>query len=177
MPKFIVKINTPTIDSIIEDNMIGCWLISTDLPTDLIKKLAQRANELEKIILFEGVNAPQIMKEFGGDGIVADLSSCEKIKKEISFLRQAIGNAFLGVISRNRRHEAMVVSENEPDFIIFRVWAQGSEQTIELSQWYSQLFLIQQAVELADDLVNFNDYPADIVILSPENYKILVAKK
>ena len=92
-------------------------------------------------------------------------------------LRRQLGRRFLGVICRSRRHEAMIVSENEPDFVVFRIWNEGTEKTKALADWYAEFFLLQTAVEPMDGSVNFSAWPADMVILSPEDYKILVAKK
>jgi len=78
---------------------------------------------------------------------------------------------------RRRRHEAMIVSENEPDFVVFRIWSEGAEKTKALADWYAEFFLLQTAVEPMDGSVDFSAWPADMVILSPEDYKILVAKK
>ena len=71
----------------------------------------------------------------------------------------------------------MIVSENEPDFVVFRIWNEGAEKTKALADWYAAFFLLQTAVEPMDGSVNFSAWPADMVILSPEDYKILVAKK
>ena len=87
-------------------------------------------------------------------------------------LRRQLGRRFLGVICRSRRHEAMIVSENEPDFVVFRIWSEGAEKTKALADWYAEFFLLQTTVPSI-----FSAWPADMVILSPEDYKILVAKK
>lgn len=175
MPKFIVKISTETDNIFINDKDIECYILSSKINKVALQKLMNELQALKKIVLFEGEGAADIYMDYGADGIVADLSASTSIKKDIINLRKKLGENILGIISRNRRHEAMLVSENEPDFIIFKVWEDGKEKTIELSKWYSELFLIQQAVELSE-LTDYKEYYADLVILSPELYKILVAK-
>jgi hypothetical protein len=71
----------------------------------------------------------------------------------------------------------MIVSENEPDFVIFKVWHDGQDKTIELAKWYNEFFLLQMAIMPQDDDIAFEEYLADIMILTPETYKIFVAKK
>lgn len=178
MPKFILKITEATAQKdYINDIDAKCFIYSASLSDEYLRRQIQAASSADKIVLLEGAEAETKVKTLGADGLVVDLSQTEAIKKEIKRLRAALPHCFLGVICRNRRHEAMIVSENEPDFIIFKIWEDGKENTLELTKWYNEFFLLQMAVEPMDKQVNFEDYPADMVILSPEDYKILVAKK
>ena len=69
----------------------------------------------------------------------------------------------------------MLVSECEPDFIIFRFWKDGFDANAELLKWYGEFFLIQSAV-LPKDEIDVSNLPADFVILSDTAYTIFVAK-
>jgi hypothetical protein len=175
MPKFIIHIDKAVPNTFIEDVKVECFLLSSNLPQDYMESVSKLISNQRKLLLFEGDNAVGLCKKFGADGVVKDLTNSNNLKKDILSLRKELGSCVLGIVSRNRRHEAMIVSENEPDFIIFKVWAQGKEQTIALSKWYSELFLIPQAISLEDDDANFNDYNADMVIITPKRFKILVA--
>ena len=177
MPNFILNINSPTEDLMLEDTSVGCCLLNSGIDLSELKSLARRIAAADKICLLYGEKAAVLQNSVGADGIVADLSQSSNIKKDIADLRKQIKDGILGVISRNRRHEAMIVSENEPDFIVFRVWNDGCEQTFELAEWYEEFFLLQMAIMPQDNEVDFARYNADILILTPEQYKIFVAKK
>ena len=101
----------------------------------------------------------------------------KKPKAEFQFLRNFLGkNAVIGAITRNRRHEAMVISEFEPDFLIFQGWNDGIDQVRELVAWYNELFLIQSAVLCREENVGFQSFDCDIVILSDANIRFLLLK-
>ncbi len=177
MPKFILKVTDECAVNDVESADVDCFILSTLLSPSYLKRQILQIEAAGKIALLAGENAAVLAVELGADGIVADLSASTSIKKDMASLRRVLGRRFLGVVCRGRRHEAMVVSENEPDFIIFRIWREGAEKTQELIDWYTAFFLLQTAVEPMDKYVDFSAYPADMVILSPEDHKILVAKK
>lgn len=177
MPKFILKITDESPSSYINEKNVECFVFSAALSENYLQAQVEQAKAAGKIILFEGEGAAPLAVKLAADGIVADLSASTSIKKDMAALRRELGGLFLGVVCRCRRHEAMVVSENEPDFIIFRIWGDGADKTRELIEWYTEFFLLQMAVEPMDKSADFCSYPADMVILSPEDYKILVAKK
>lgn len=115
MQKFIVKIEDENYGHI-QDNRLECYILTSALAPEFIRNFAAQAVEKNKIVLIEGENAAGLCREYDLDGIVLDLSCSEKIKAEIKTARAVVGkNKFLGVICRNRRHEAMVASEEEPD--------------------------------------------------------------
>ena len=169
MPKFILKITAESAENCIDEKNVECFILSASLPEDCLGRIIRKIEAAGKIALLEGEDAAALAVKLGADGIVADLSASTAIKKEMA--------ALLGVICRSRRHEAMIVSENEPDFVVFRIWSEGAEKTKALADWYAEFFLLQTAVEPMDGSVDFSAWPADMVILSPEDYKILVAKK
>lgn len=157
MHKFIVKLSEIDPD-LLQDEEIECFIVPAE----------QVGNELKssKIILAQGENAIEVCHQHNLDGVVVDLSKSDKPKVEMKRLRAQLGNKILGVITRNRRHEAMIISEEEPDFVIFRAWKDGLEKTKELVAWYNEFFLIQCAVMIEDDGINEADFEADIIILN-----------
>lgn len=176
MQKFIIKI-TEENDELIQDPAIECYLLTSTLAPEFIAGFKAQAAAKDKIVLAEGENAASVCREHNLDGIVIDVSSSEKIKAEFEKNKKIIGSKIIGMITRNRRHEAMIASECEPDFLIFQAWVDGQEKVKELVAWYNELFLIQSAVICRDENVEFKDFNADIVILNDKYYKILVAKK
>jgi len=176
MPKFIIKICTPQPNTFFEETAAECFIIDTTVEEGQIRRMTAAAEQVGKIVLLEGENAAALCADIKADGIIADLRESSDIKKDMALLRQKCGG-FLGIVCRNRRHEAMIVSENEPDFIIFKIWEDGKQKNRELTEWYSQLFLIKMAVEPENASLASENFYADMVILSPESYKILVAQK
>jgi len=175
MQKFIIKITDGDF-KLIEDKSIECFILDASMSKDFIKSFAAKALNKDKITLVMGENAPAVCAELSLDGVIVDLSKSEKIKKEIADLKKQLPKKILGIITRNRRHEAMLVSEEEPDFVIFKIWKDGFESVAELVSWYSGFFLIQSAVLLEDE-VDASTLKADIVILPDVFYKKLLAKK
>ncbi len=177
MTNFILNITSADDDLMISSKEVICYTLNSDMDLDALKEIISKLAKEEKIILLHGNKALERCKDLGADGIIADLSASKNIKKDIEFIRQKSKNMTLGIICRNRRHEAMIVSENEPDFIIFKVWHDGQDKTVELAKWYNEFFLLQMAIMPQDDNIALKDYLADIMILTPELYKIFVAKK
>ena len=89
----------------------------------------------------------------------------EKLKEKMADVRKQLGKRkFVGLFTRNRRHESMIVSEVEPDFIIFKVWKDGFENVQELTDWYNDFFLIQSAAWIMEDGVPVENLRTDFVI-------------
>ena len=129
MPKFILKITAESAENCIDEKNVECFILSASLPEDCLGRIIRKIEAAGKIALLEGEDAAALAVKLGTDGIVADLSASTAIKKEMATLRRQLGRRFLGVICRSRRHEAMIVSENEPDFVVFRIWSEGAEKT------------------------------------------------
>lgn len=177
MQKFIVEI-TEENEELIQDSALECYLITSSLDRGFAAGFARRAAAAGKLVLSGGENAPELCRDLDLDGFVLDVSGSEKIRADFDKAVKTAGkDKVSGLIIRNRRHEAMLAGECEPDFIIFQVWRDGLEKARELVQWYSELFLIQSAVFCREDGVDFRSLAADIVILNDKSYKILVAKK
>lgn len=177
MPNFILNITSLDDDLMLNSNDFDCYILNSEMAQSALKQRVEQLSALGKIVLLSGMNAASLCAPLKADGIVADLSKSDNIKKDMADLRAQIGNGVLGTVSRCRRHEAMLISENEPDFIIFKQWKDGSEKIKDLTEWYGEFFLLQMAIWPQEDEIDLSDYPADIVIFSPESYKIFVAKK
>ncbi len=175
MPKFILYISEADFSSLETD--AECFLLETSLPPEFLKKFTMSAAQKNKIVLFTGENAGEISARLKADGVVFDLSAAENPVKAFKQCRRSCAkDAVVGVITRSRRHEAMLLSECEPDFLIFKIWKDGEEKTKLLVDWYTRLFLIQSAVFCRDENACWQDCETDIVILPPASYKIFVAK-
>ena len=177
MPKFILYINAVSPLSL-ADSDVECFLLETSLPEEFITQFAARAAGQNKIVLLNGEKSAALSARLKLDGAVIDVSSSENPVRDFEHQRKLCAKgAVVGAISRNRRHEAMLLSECEPDFVIFKIWSAGDEGTRRLVKWYNDLFLIQSAVFCQEDSVNVEGYETDIVILNENLYKIFVAKK
>ena len=85
----------------------------------------------------------------------------------MKLLRENLGKGkYIGLITRNRKHESMLVSEVEPDFVVFRVWKDGFDKVKELTDWYQDFFLIQSAAWVMEDGVPVEDLCTDFIIES-----------
>lgn len=125
---------------------LGCFILVENLSENFVRNFINQAHENEKICLFSGKNAGEKYAEFSADGVILDLCKEEKPQKIIKEFKKKNPKALLGVVSRNKRHEAMLISECEPEFIIFKIWSDGLEKSKELLEWYNEFFLIQSAV-------------------------------
>ncbi len=176
MPKFILYIDTP--DETPEPcRNIGCFLLDSSLPADFSLNFAAAARAQGALVLAAGDNAAAFCQKLDLDGALFDLSRSENPVKEFKSLQKQLGaGAVCGVISRSRRHEAMLLSECEPDFLGFKIWSAGNEGTLELVAWYNDLFLIQSALWIMDDDVDIGACQTDNIIIDNRFYKILLAK-
>lgn len=177
MPNFILNIRSAGDELFLSDSSVQCCMLNSEIEEKDLREICKCLLEAGKIVLLSGKRALDLYGTLKADGVVLDLSAGSNIKADMASARRVMKGGILGVVSRNRRHEAMIVSENEPDFIVFKIWRDGTEQTRGLSEWYNEFFLLQQAVMPQDDGADFGQYPADIVILTPREYKIFVAKK
>jgi len=165
MQKFIVQIEEENFVSP-EDKNLECFLLSSDLSAPFKADFALKAQKNGKIVL--GFSADDCLS-YGLDGVLIDLSSAQNIKKDYQAATKNLKNKIVGAICRNRRHEAMLVSECEPDFVAFRAWADGAEKVKDLTAWYEEMFLIQSAL-LPVDEVDYCAFKTDFVILSDRKY-------
>lgn len=163
MQKIIVKIVEEDLGQV--NGEAECFIVGTEVGKEFVKKFVAEASKLDKIVLADGDKATELCQETGLSGVIVDLSKTEDVEKEMKRVREVIGDKFLGVISRSRRHELMLVGENDPDFIALKVWEDGLDKAKELVEWYLEFFLIQLAL-IPQDGVDVGELPADIVIKS-----------
>lgn len=170
MQKFILNITNEDV-ALIDDANLECFCVDSSINDEVITRLRDKIHSLNKIILAIGDNACDACQKFNLDGVIVDLSASTHCAKDINYTRKLIGDKFLGVISRNRRHEAMLFSECEPDFLIFKAWTQGIEKIQELVSWYNEMFLIQSAVILEEPKIDGKSFDCDIIIGNLDDYK------
>ena len=174
MQNFIVRI-TQENTNLINRAELGCFILADTISPQFAAKFTESAQKAGKLVLTEGPNAVELYQNFGADGLILDTSKEANPAKVIKAVQKQTQKAVLGVISRNRRHEAMLVSECEPDFVIFKFWKDGLEANKELLEWYGELFLIQNAAQIEEDF-DFSALPADFVILDDVKYTELNKK-
>ena len=163
MQNLIIRI-TQENTKLASDNKIGCFILADNLSAEFMAKFTEEAHKHDKLVLTSGNNAVEAYQNCKTDGLIIDASKEEKPQKSVKQIQAQAKKAILGVISRNRRHEAMLISECEPDFIIFRFWQDGFAENLELLEWYNELFLIQNAV-LPMQEIDLNSVHSDFVIL------------
>lgn len=166
MQKFIINISQQNFD-LLEDKNLECFILSSNLADSFKAEFAKKAKEKQKLVLSFDV---QSVTNFDLDGIIIDLSKSENIASDYKTITQGLKKKFIGTICRNRRHEAMLVGECEPDFVIFRAWNDGKEKVQELTSWFNEMFLLQSALLPVED-VDFKDFETDFVILDDIKYK------
>lgn len=173
MQKFIINITGEDM-SLLDDENLECFVVKAAAAPAFRAKFAAAARAKGKLVLTDDV---QVCKNEDFDGVLADFSRSENIAADFKALAAGLKKKFVGLITRNRRHEAMLVSECEPDFVAFRAWREGAEQVQALTSWYAEMFLLQSALLPEDDDLDFTAFATDFVILDDIKYKIFVAKK
>ena len=104
-------------------------------------------------------------------GAVVSLDSSQPIKKQLRPLRESLGaKKVLGAIIDPSRHEAMLASEVEPEFIAFRITTQNQDKARDIIAWYNELFLIQSAADLSRGVLDVSDLDVDFVIINSHDY-------
>ena len=169
MQNFIINITQENFE-LVKNEKIGCFIISQDLNDDFIISFIDMAKKSGKICLISGNYAEINPEKYSSDGAILDLSKEEHPKKIIKTFKIKYPKALIGVVSRNRRHEAMLISECEPEFVIFKVWKDGFEKSAELVNWYNELFLIQYAIWPVDG-ADTSVLKTDFVIVDDVNFK------
>ena len=168
MPKFIIKIEEKD-NELLNNDDICCYF--ADEKSN--KKVLALAKTSDKLVLGEGV---EFCLEAELDGVLIRHQVDEKFAKYIKPIQKQLKKQSMGIYCQPSRHEAMIASEAEPDFVIFDVNENNQKEALEVMPWYSELFLIQSAVSYFDKidekLLNF----ADFIILNTSTYKILVDK-
>lgn len=175
MQNLIIRI-TQENNSLLADNALQCFILNTSLPETFLKGFTEKAVSTGKLVLYTGENAAEFYERHDCSGFLLDTTKEEIKQKDIKKIFAAHPHAIKGLICRNRRHEAMLAGECEPDFIVFRTWKDGFAENKKLLDWYAELFLIQSAAQIEDDGINFAELNTDFIILTDSQYKIFVAK-
>ena len=178
MQKFILTINEPD-EQVIADEQVVCHVLATTLPLPILEQYIQKLRQTDSLILLSGAKASELCKKYNCDGVVIEVNNDSPYKKQILPLREQLGSRkVIGVVIPLSRHATMIVGETEPEFVVFRIdSAEELPKAQNLIEWYNELFLIQSAVVGTDDISVLSALETDFVIISPKNYKILVAKK
>ena len=175
MPKFIVNITDIT-QNPMDYQGVGCFVVDSSFPAASLQHFAAQA--ADSLILIKGAQSVEQCLQLGLDGVLLDLSTDDSALKSLQSAQKSLGkNKICGVISRSRRHEAMLLSECEPDFLCFKVWSAGEKGLKELTAWYNELFLIQSAIFVCDEKADFNNYAVDNIILDDKIYKNFCCQK
>ncbi len=165
MPQIILKINNKN-DKIYEDDNICCYIVDTSISDDVINKIIKT----NKLLLWQGVNAEDKLKNLG-NGIVITTDTQKPIKPQLKPFRDKLKkNKILGAIIEPSRHEVMLASETEPEFIALRIREESLSQTKDLIAWYNDLFLIQIAADMSEYKGNTKDFEVDFIIINSKDY-------
>ena len=153
------------VDFDLKAKQADCFVLATELAQDFCLYFSKKAQEFDKIVLFYGENAVKCCINFGAEGVVLDLGA-DELQEKMADLRKELGKEkYIGLFTRNRKHESMIVSEAEPDFVVFKVWKDGFDKVKELTDWYNDFFLIQSAAWLMDEDVDVESLRTDFVIM------------
>lgn len=174
MQNLIINITQENFN-LISNAQINCYILNSNLNSAFIAEFVNKAHSEKKLVLISGENNLETYINNSADGLIIDTSKDENPKKRIKELQAKAKKAFIGVISRNRRHEAMLISECEPDFLIFKFWENGFAENLELLHWYNELFLIQSAAQIEEDF-DYSSIDSDFIIMDDQKYNIFVAK-
>ena len=163
MQKFIVRVESE--EKRFSDKMEGeCYALNAALDEEYCREFVEKAAAESRIVLFYGEGAVKTAVHLGADGVILDLG-VEGLKEKMAAVRKELGKSgVVGLFTRNRRHESMIVSEAEPDFVVFKVWKDGFESVRELTDWYNVFFLIQSAAWIMEDGVPSEELRTDFVI-------------
>ena len=166
MPQIILKINTIN-DKIYDSENVCCYLADASLPENSLQKIKNSG----KLLLLFGDKAAEKLKPLDADGIVVWTDSKKPIKAQIRPLREKIGaKKALGVVIAAIRHEAMLASEVEPEFVAFRLDQENKGLEADVIKWYNELFLIQSAIDLSSGLQDIKGLDVDFVIINSSDY-------
>ncbi|MBR3677034.1 MAG: hypothetical protein IKN71_07880 [Alphaproteobacteria bacterium] len=169
MQNFIIRI-TQENTKLLQNPQLGCFILPTTCEEEFAAEFISEAQKAGILVLCEGENAVDFYKKFNTDGLILNTVKENNPQKLIKQTQALAPKAILGVVCRNRRHEAMLVSECEPDFVIFKFWKDGFEANAELLNWYAELFLIQNAAQLEED-VDCSQLNADFIIIDDTKFK------
>ncbi len=164
MPQIILNITSDS-DKIYNSSDIACYIIADSLSSTKIKE----AVSTNKMVLVAGEDSLQVCKQYGLDGIIKILDEKKPVKTQLKPLREALKNKTLGVVTPVRRHEAMLVGEVEPDFIVFE--KEVSVRNPDVIGWYNDLFLIPLVLSGCDKEDQSLHENVDFVIIDSKKFE------
>jgi len=164
MPKIILKINKND-DNIFKNNDICCYIVDSRLESAKIKQVTAT----EKMVLVMGKDAESCYKKYNLDGVVVEIDPKLPVKKQLKPWREMLARKTLGAIIPPRRHEAMLASETEPEFVAFNT--ENPEEASELIDWYNELFLLPLAVWVKQKNIDITKINCDFVIIDAEKFE------
>lgn len=172
MPKFIIKISSPD-KTLVNNQDICCYLADESSAPEAL----QAAISSDKLVLATGEDAINFCLKKNLDGVLTSHLVDEKYGKYIKSLQKELGGRkFWGAEINPSRHEAMIASEEEPEFVAFRVTKDSEAIAAEILDWYGELFLIQSALFYSSEISQELLEKTDFLILNTDEYKILVDK-
>lgn len=163
MPQIILKINQNHV-KIIKDEKICCYIAWTNLDESQINELIKT----QKMVLAQGENDLEFCQKYNLDGVVREIDTKKPIKAQLKPLREKLSKKTLGAIIPPRRHEAMLASEAEPEFVAFKI--DNLAQAEELIDWYNELFLLPSAIEFNGEIATNDKIKTDFVIIDAEKF-------
>ena len=165
MPQIILKINNNS-DKIYENDDICCYILESELSDSTVNNVINTG----KPVLFAGKHATDKLKTFG-DGIIIDVDSQKPLKPQVRPIREKISTKkIIGTIIEPTRHEAMLASETEPEFVIFRVSEHNFDKAKNLIEWYNELFLIQCAAQSNSFFPRLKELDVDFLVINSQNF-------
>lgn len=154
-------------DEILQGDDVCCRLIPADLVEQLLPKLADDGC----LKLVSGENAVSICNKHNLDGVIVGVNAGKPVKKQIDVIKKTLGKKYIGVACSANRHEAMLCSECEPDFLIFEANLTKKSEILSIVPWYNELFLIQCALDIQDLCDEYMALDTDFIIVNAKNGK------
>ena len=175
MPKFILKL-TQDDEMLPIDESIYCYVLSSKLKN--LSDLISWAKQTDNPVLLVGEKALDLCLQYKCDGVFIEMAEDSPYKKQLRPLRDKLGaKKIIGVQIPIQRHAAMIVGETEPEFMAFSIDSTMEIEKIkEFLSWYNELFLIPSVACGSAQIELLERLDTDFVMISPRNYKILVAK-
>lgn len=164
MPQIILRINQND-NKIIADDKVCCYIAKTSLNDN---KTAEIVNT-GKMVLAQGDHALEFCLKNNLDGVVFEVDDKKPIKAQLKPLREKLSKKTFGVIIPPRRHEAMLASEVEPEFVALKIDDLTASQS--LIDWYNELFLLPLALDFNEKIPPLQSIKTEFVIIDAEKFK------
>ena len=164
MPRIILKINNES-DEIALSDKISCYVVDSKLGAAKIATTVKSG----KMVLAQGKEAINCVQKYNLDGVLIEVDTSKPIKSQLKPLRNQLAKKTLGVIIPPRRHEAMLASEIEPEFVVFKI--DDLSVSASFLSWYNELFLLPFALQFDRNIPPLEHMNTDFVIVSAEKFK------